>query len=150
MAPTLIGLFGCGKMLPPQLNLVLELDFADAGDALRPARGTSNFSIENVRVLASQVQLDSSLVESFNKVLLSGRSLTFSYPTMNTQVSSVPAGATTHNATVARAFTKLDPGQRFPALHARSADAARLAAVPAESPHKPRRNAPLPRHHVWV
>ena len=93
MAPTLIGLFGCGKMLPPQLNLVLELDFADAGDALRLAGGTSNFSIEN----------------SFNKVLLSGRSLTFSYPTMNTQaqVSSVPAGATTHNATAARAFTKL-------------------------------------------
>ena len=107
MAPTLIGLLGCGKMLPPQLNLVLELDFADPGDALRPAGGTSNFSIENVRVLASQVLLDSSLVESFNKVLLSGRSLTFSYPTMNTQASSVPAGATTHNATVARAFTKL-------------------------------------------
>ena len=36
-----------------------------------------------------------------------GRSLTFSYPTINTQVSSVPAGATTHNSTVARAFTKL-------------------------------------------
>ena len=54
MAPTLIGLFQSGKMLPPQLNLVLELEFAEAGDALRPAGGTSDFSIENVRVLASR------------------------------------------------------------------------------------------------
>ena len=107
IAPTLIGLFQCGKMLPPQLNLVLELEFAEAGDALRPAGGTSNFSIENVTVLASQVTLDSALVESFNKVLLSGRSLVFSYPTMHTQVSNIPAGTTNHNVTVARAYTKL-------------------------------------------
>ncbi|CAE7519663.1 unnamed protein product, partial [Symbiodinium pilosum] len=102
MSPTLIGLFQSGKMLPPQLNLV-----AEAGDALRPAGGTSDFSIESVRVLASQVTLDSALVESFNKVLLSGRSLVFSYPTMHTQVSNVPAGVTSHNVTVARAYTKL-------------------------------------------
>ena len=107
MAPTLIGLFQSGMMLPSQLNLVLELEFAEAGDALRPAGGTSDFSIENVRVLASQVTLDSALVESFNKVLLSGRSLVFSYPTMHTQVSNVPAGVTSHNVTVARAYTKL-------------------------------------------
>ena len=107
MAPTLIGMFQSGKMLPPQLNLVLELEFAEAGDALRPAGGSSNYSIENVRALASQVTLDSALVESFNKVLLSGRSLVFHYPTMHTQVSNVPAGATTHNVTVARAYTKL-------------------------------------------
>ena len=94
-------------MLPPQLNLVLELEFAEAGDALRPAGGTSDFSIESVRVLASQVTLDSALVESFNKVLLSGRSLVFSYPTMHTQVSNVPSGVTSHNVTVARAYTKL-------------------------------------------
>ena len=31
MAPTLIGLFQSGKMLPPQLNLVLEIEFAEAG-----------------------------------------------------------------------------------------------------------------------
>ena len=85
MAPTLIGLFQSGKMLPPQLNLVLEIEFAEAGDALRPAGGNSDFNIESVRVLASQVTLDSALVESFNKVLLSGRSLVFSYPTMHIQ-----------------------------------------------------------------
>ena len=27
MAPTLVGLLNCGKMLPPQLNLVLEIDY---------------------------------------------------------------------------------------------------------------------------
>ena len=108
MPPTLIGLFQSGKMLPPQLNLVLEIEFAEAADALWPGgNGSTSYSIENVRVLASQVTLDSALVESFNKVLLSGRSLVFSYPTMHTQVSNIPAGSTSHNVTVARAYTKL-------------------------------------------
>ena len=59
MAPTLIGLFQAGKFLPPQLNLVLELEFAEAADALRPGEGSTDYTIENVRVLASQVTLDS-------------------------------------------------------------------------------------------
>ena len=50
---------------------------------------------------------DSALVESFNRVLLSGRSLVFSYPTVHTQQSTVPPGVAEHNVTVARAFTKL-------------------------------------------
>ena len=107
MAPTLIGMFQAGKFLPPQLNLVLELEFAEPADALRPGGGSTDFSIENVRVLASQVTLDSALYESYQKILLSGRSLVFAYPTMHTQVSSIPAGSTSHNVTVARAFTKL-------------------------------------------
>ena len=104
MAPTLIGMFQAGKFLPPQLNLVLELEFAEPADALRPGGGSTDYSIENVRVLASQV---SALYESYQKILLSGRSLVFAYPTMHTQVSSIPAGSTSHNVTVARAFTKL-------------------------------------------
>ena len=58
-------------------------------------------------MLASQVTLDSALYESYQKILLSGRSLVFAYPTMHTQVSSIPASSTSHNVTVARAFTKL-------------------------------------------
>ena len=78
-------------MLPPQLNLVIEVEFADATTALwsenagaHPAGATlsTDFEIQNVRVLASQVVLDSALVESFNRALLSGRSLVFSYPTV--------------------------------------------------------------------
>ena len=107
MAPTLIGMFQAGKFLPPQLNLVLELEFAEPADALRPGGGSTDYSIENVRILASQVTLDSALYESYQKILLSGRSLVFAYPTMHTQVSSIPAGSTSHNVTVARAFTKL-------------------------------------------
>ena len=107
MAPTLIGMFQAGKFLPPQLNLVLELEFAEPPDALRPGGGSTDYSIENVRVLASQVTLDSALYESYQKILLSGRSLVFAYPTMHTQVSSIPAASTSHNVTVARAFTKL-------------------------------------------
>ena len=58
---------------------------------------STDFEIQNVRVLASQVVLDSALVESFNRVLL----------TAHTQQSSVPNGVAEHNVTVARAFTKL-------------------------------------------
>ena len=72
------------------MNLVIEIEFADAATALwsenagaHPAGATlsTDFEIQNVRVLASQVVLDSALVESFNRALLSGRSLVFSYPT---------------------------------------------------------------------
>ena len=51
----------------------------------RPCRTVSPAG--RVRVLA--VVLDSALVESFNRVLLSERSLVFSYPTVHTQQSSV-------------------------------------------------------------
>ena len=116
LRPTMVGILRCGKMLPPQLNLVIEIEFADATTALwsenagaHPAGATlsTDFEIQNVRVLASQVVLDSALVESFNRVLLSGRSLVFSYPTVHTQQSTVPPGVAEHNVTVARAFTKL-------------------------------------------
>ena len=116
LRPTVVGILRCGKMLPPQRNLAIEIEFADATTALwsenagaHPSGATlsTNFEIQNVRVLASQVVLDSALVESFNRVLLSGRSLVFSYPTVHTQQSSVPNGVAEHNVTVARAFTKL-------------------------------------------
>ena len=49
-----MGILRCGKMLQPQLNLVIEIEFAHP-------------EIQNVRVLASQVVLDSALVEPFNR-----------------------------------------------------------------------------------
>ena len=109
LRPTMVGILRCGKMLPPQLNLVIEIEFADATTALWSENAgahtlSTDFEIQNVQVLASQVVLDSALVESFNRVLLSGRS---SYPTVHTQQSSVPHGVAEHNVTVAHAFTKL-------------------------------------------
>ena len=83
LRPTMVGILRCGKMLPPQLNLVIEIEFADATTALwsenagaHPAGATlsTDFEIQNVRVLASQVVLDLALVESFNRALLPGRS----------------------------------------------------------------------------
>ena len=76
MAPHLIGMFNCGKMLPPQLNLVLEIEFAEPGMAMRAGVGSSlSYQIENVHLLADQVTLDSALRESFERILLSNRSL---------------------------------------------------------------------------
>ena len=81
LRPTMVGILRCGKMLPPQLNLVIEIEFADATTALwsenagaHPAGAT--LSTENVRVLASQVVLDSALVESFNRATLPSRAWT--------------------------------------------------------------------------
>ena len=49
MAPHLIGMFNCGKMLPPQLNLVLEIEFAEPAMAMRAGVGSSlSYQIENV------------------------------------------------------------------------------------------------------
>ena len=73
LRPTMVGILRCGKMLPPQLNLVIEIEFADATTALwsenagaHPSGATlsTDFEIQNVRVLASQVVLDSALVDS--------------------------------------------------------------------------------------
>ena len=36
LRPTMVGILRCGKMLPPQLNLVIEIEFADATTALCP------------------------------------------------------------------------------------------------------------------
>ena len=107
MSPHLIGIFACGKMLPPELNLVLQNTFADPSDAVRNVSASQDFSIENVKIYASQVTLDSALRESFQRIMTSGRSLVFSFPTMHSQLSSIPAGSTSYNITVARAFTKM-------------------------------------------
>ena len=108
MYPHLIGMFNSGKMLPPQLNLVLEIEFADPEMAMRAGVGSSlSYQIENVHLLADQVTLDSALRESFERILLSNRSLIFSFPSLHVQQSSIPAGSTSYNITVARAFTKM-------------------------------------------
>ena len=92
-------------LLWQQVNLVIEIEFADATTALwsenagaHPAGATlsTDFEIQNVRVLASQVVLDSALVESFNRVLLSGRSLVFSYPHAAVQRPKRRGGAQRH------------------------------------------------------
>ena len=108
MHPHLLGMFTAGKMLPPQLNLVIEIEFAEPEHAMRAGVGSSlSYQIENVRLLADQVTLDSALRESFERILLSNRSLIFSFPSLHVQQSSIPAGSTRFNVTVARAFTKL-------------------------------------------
>ena len=122
MAPHLIGMFNCGKMLPPQLNLVLEIEFAEPAMATRAGVGSSlSYQIENVHLLADQVTLDSALRESFERILLSNRSLVFSFPSLHVQQSSIPAGATSYNITVALNKTGENhvsnfeyPGEAFP------------------------------------
>ena len=130
-----MGILRCGKMLPPQLNLVIEIEFADATTALwsenagaHPAGATlsTDFEIQNVRVLASQVVLDSALVESFN--LLSGRSLVFSYPTAH----SVPNGVAEHNVTVFVTFWDNDAGSKIHLLANPGQDVAPIGAARQE------------------
>ena len=107
MSPHLIGILNCGKMLPPELNLVLQITFCDPTDGARNVSGSQDYTIENVKLYASQVTLDSALRESFQRIMTSGRSLVFSFPTIHTQLSSIPAGSTSYNIVVSRAFTKM-------------------------------------------
>ena len=105
MYPHLLGMFTAGKMLPPQLNLVIEIEFADPEHAMRAGVGSSlSYQIENVRLLADQVTLDSALRESFERILLSNRSLIFSFPSLHVQQSSIPAGSTHHFQQIRREF----------------------------------------------
>ena len=94
-------------MLPPQLNLVIEIEFADATTALWSENAGAPGGSHAKHRLRNSERPSSGLVESFNRVLLSGRSLVFSYPTVHRQQSTVPPGVAEHNVTVARAFTKL-------------------------------------------
>ena len=66
LRPTMVGILRCGKMLPPQLNLVIEIEFADAATALwsenagaHPAGATlsTDFEIQHVRVLQPRAPL---------------------------------------------------------------------------------------------
>ena len=81
MAPTLVGLLNCGKMLPPQLQLVLEIEFANPADVVRGNTNSSvDFDIQNVQVLAFQVTLDLALVESFNRFCCRAAALSLAIP----------------------------------------------------------------------
>ena len=86
-------------MLPPLLNLVLEIEFTPA-DAVRGGQNSSvDFSIQNVRFWPRKSRkLQQSASER--------RSLVFSYPTVHTHVTSVPADSTEFNVMVARAYSK--------------------------------------------
>ena len=154
LRPTMVGILRCGKMLPPQLNLVIEIEFADATTALwsenagaHPAGATlsTNFEIQNVRVLASQVVLDSALVESFNRVLLSGRSLVFSYPTVHTQQSSGPFVTFWDNDAGSKIHLLANPGQDVaPIGAARQEDSlleSQMQLGSLQYPHNPMKGA---------
>ena len=110
LRPTMVGILRCGKMLPPQLNLVIEIEFADATTALWSENAGAHVRRHAEHRLQDPERPSSGLPGrpwSPSRVLLSGRSLVFSYPTVHTQQSSVPNGVAEHNVTVARAFTKL-------------------------------------------
>ena len=92
MSLHLIGIFNCGPT---------------PSDAVRNVSASQDYTIENVKLYASQATLDSALREQFSRIVVSGRSLVFSFPTIHTQLSSIPAGSTSYNITVARAFTKM-------------------------------------------
>ena len=71
---------------------------------VRERRGAPTLRSRTSEFWPPQVVLDSALVESFNRVLLSGRSLVFSYPTVHTQQSTVPGrgGAQRHRRAPSR------------------------------------------------
>ena len=120
-------------MLPPQLNLVIEIEFADATTALWSENAgahpllSTDFETQNVRVLA--------LVESFNRVLLSG-----SCSATPRCTRSSPASRTAWRSTTMRAPKSTcwpTRGRTWPpsarqGRRTASADAAGQPAVPSQ------------------
>ena len=109
LRPTMVGILRCGKMLPPQLNLVIEIEFADAERRGAPGGSHAEHRLRDPERPSSGLTGRPGLCAGrvLQPRLLSGRSLVFSYPTVHTQQSTVPPGVAEHNVTVARAFTKL-------------------------------------------
>ena len=109
LRPTMAGILRCGKMLPPQLNLVIEIEFADATTVLWSENAGAHPA-------GATLSTDSSSGLPGRPGLCAGRVLQPRAPLrkvpavqlpVHTQQSSVPNGVAEHNVTVACAFTKL-------------------------------------------
>ena len=87
-------------------------------------------------------------------MLLSKRSLVFSYPTVHTQQSTVPLGVAEHNVTVARAFVTFwdndagskihvlaNPGQDVAPIGAARQEDSLLESQMLQRPHNPMKGA---------
>ena len=87
---------------------MLELEFAEAADAPRPGEGSTDYTpsktSESSRARSPSIR---HCTKATKKSSYRDAAWFFAYPTMHTQVSSIPAGSTSYNVTVARAFTKL-------------------------------------------
>ena len=97
----------------------LELTFANAEDVVLVRSGnhtdtevtnfsTSDYTISQLEIFCSQVQLDSALEQSYASMLLQNRALTFAYRTTLVQTSVIPDGSTSAQVSLVRAVSRLD------------------------------------------
>ena len=107
----LLGLMSCKKLLPLRYSpLQLYIEFADADDAL----GTPDISpgrdylVQNVKLLAGLVRLDSALESIFASFLMQNRALTLSFNTVSVQSQVMPAGNDQFQMSVVRAQCRIN------------------------------------------
>jgi hypothetical protein len=106
----LLGFLASGKYVPLRYcPLELTLTLASANDALALAADSPSrqYSIRQAEMRYSVVRLDSALESGFASMLLQQRALQLSFRTLINFTSSVPPGATTHQASVVRALSRI-------------------------------------------
>ena len=96
-----------GKYIPmSMMPLTLELELDDLGAALTQAVGAMNWEITRPRLLASVVDLDGTLANSYAKHLLDGKSLPIYTRNLYSVKSSI-SSTQTFSFPITRGFTRL-------------------------------------------
>ena len=96
-----------GKMLPlSMLPLTLEIELADSLECFSGAAADVTWEITRPRILASVCQIDGTLMNSYAKHLLDGKSLPLYMHGLYSLKGAVPAGSL-FSFPIARGFTRL-------------------------------------------
>jgi hypothetical protein len=104
----LLGILRANKYLPLRmLGMQLEFTLANASEALHPNSASQQYQIEQAQMRMSVVRLDSALENSFNSLLLSGRSISWSVRTLHLQQAALPNGSTEVQVSMVRALSRL-------------------------------------------
>ena len=114
-----LGILKAGKALPVKYAPIqLEITFAEpdavvlAERLMHPdehaQRSTTNYTISQLEVYASQILLDSALQNSYANLLLSPRSLQMAFRTCHVQQAIIPNGSTSTQISLTRALSRLD------------------------------------------
>ncbi len=104
-----LSLFNSQKLLPLRfMPLQLHLTLADSSDWIYPSSGYSQtYQLTNFQVVYDQCVLDEGITNSLYQSLLNSRILSLPIVRAHQFSRSIPSGATTVDASVQRAFSKV-------------------------------------------
>ena len=103
-----------GKFLPVKhAPITIEITMCIPTDAVQlnfggaAGNGSTNYELQNVKILYDSVVLDSALENSYSQMLMSNKSLTVGYSTWHTTYNSIVPGTQSVALSIVRACTRL-------------------------------------------